>query len=151
MSHDKKLLPLVIAFVVTVLSLAVAAPASAATIDCDVPLAVDCEISHPDGIQQVTIVAELGNLFDETYDDCPQTVPVSFDAITPNFEIVVVPCKPMGIKADDERDHDRRPGDLKGDDGERVEAVSPYTEYCLKKYPFDPEKAYECSLGWIVD
>ena len=96
-STKNKLLPLVLAFVVTMLSLASPAPADAATIECGVS------------------------------------------------------CEPTEMMLDVESDDQRRPGDLTSDDGPRVESVSPYTEYCLKKYPFDPEKAYECSMGWVVD
>lgn len=152
MSPTKKLMPLIAALLLTIVSLAIASPASATTIDCDVPNGVDCEVSHPDGIERIYVDAGLGNLFDKTYRSCPRSATISFDAITPDFDIVVVPCKPMGFapgSGDDDRGS--RPGELTFHGQDVVKAIDSYTEYCIKKYPFDPNKAAECSLGWVVD
>lgn len=152
MSFTKKLLPLMAAFALTLVSFAVASPASATTINCDVPNGVDCEVSHPDGIERVYVDAGIGNLFDKTYLSCPRSATISFDAVTPDFDIVVIPCEPMGLApADDGRNRSFGPGQLTFHSRDVVKAIDSYTEYCLKKYPFEPEKAAECSLGWIVD
>lgn len=152
MSPTKKLMPLMAAFVLTLVSFAAASPASATTIDCDVPNGVDCEISHPDGIERIYVDAGLGNLFDKTYRSCPRSATISFDAITPNFDIIVIPCEPMGLApVDDGRDRGFHPGQLTFHGQGLVMAIDSYTEYCLKKYPFEPEKAGQCSLGWVVD
>jgi hypothetical protein len=82
------------------------AEAAGETIDCEIPLAVVCEISHPNGIARVTVTVDFGpeigkiDVVDEVF-RCEKTVTVSWDPIVPNAEFNVVPCKGFGLVGPD--------------------------------------------------
>ena len=89
----------IVALAALVAALAIAAkPADAAgpSIDCEVPNHIECEISHPDGIKQVTVTMMTGfgpvDVVDESYINCPTSVTVSWDPIVPNASFEVEPC-----------------------------------------------------------
>ncbi len=77
------------------------AHAAGATIDCEIPLAVECDISHPDGIANVTVTVDFGDLglidvVDKDF-DCEEEVTVSWDPIVPNASFEVTPCGGFGF------------------------------------------------------
>ena len=77
------------------ISLVCALSAKAVTIDCEVPLNVQCTVSDPRGIERVIVRIPTaqgpGNIVDETF-DCQAEVTVSWDPIVPNSEITATPC-----------------------------------------------------------
>ena len=73
------------------------AQAAGATIDCSIPLAVECDIYHPDGVANVTVTVDFGpelGLIDVVDKDfnCQRNVSVSWDPIVANADIKVTPC-----------------------------------------------------------
>jgi hypothetical protein len=80
------------------------AEAAGATISCSVPLDVVCDVTHPDGIANVTVLVDFGDLgvvdvVNKDYPTCPKDVTVSWDPIVPNATIVVTPCEGFGLLA----------------------------------------------------
>ena len=87
------------------------AHAAGATIDCEIPLAVECVVSHPDGIANVTVTVDFGpdfgliDVVDKNF-NCQTSVMVSWDPIVPNADFDVTPCAGFQFK-DPGRDDDR--------------------------------------------
>ncbi len=82
------------------------AQASGATINCQIPLAVVCDIHHDDGIANVTVAVDFGDLgivdvVDKDF-DCETDVQISWDPIVPNADIQVTPCDGFGLKFNDD-------------------------------------------------
>jgi hypothetical protein len=87
------------------------AQAAGATIECTIPLAVECDVYHPDGVANVTVTVDFGpelgliDVVDEDF-NCQRNVSVSWDPIVPNGDIKVTPCQGFDFK-DPGRDDDR--------------------------------------------
>ena len=86
----------VMMLVVVGLSISQSASAAGTNVNCVVPNHVVCNISDMDGIASVKVVipGPRGpvNMVDNNYLSCPSEVEISFDSITPNFDIIVEDC-----------------------------------------------------------
>jgi hypothetical protein len=84
--------------------------AAGATIDCAIPNNIVCDVYHPDGIANVTVTVDFGDLglidvVDKNF-NCQTNVTVSWDPIVPNYAFTVTPCQGFDFKdpgSDDDR------------------------------------------------
>lgn len=71
--------------------------AYALDVECEIPLAVVCHVSDPKGFTSVTVNVDFGHLgmidvVSNSFPNCRTEAIVSWDPITPNFQITTTPC-----------------------------------------------------------
>ncbi|HWN70442.1 MAG TPA: hypothetical protein VNM90_22535 [Haliangium sp.] len=115
---------------------------AAVTIDCDVPLQVECTVTEPQGIQAIVVQLPtpfgIVNVVDETY-SCVTTATVSWDPIVPGGEVLVSTCngglppKPDRAYAQEALTYDLRNGVLsRTSNGGALNLRRPGIRYALR-------------------
>ena len=81
-------------------SIVMAKNVSAMEVNCNIPLAITCEISDPSGFMAVRVNVDFGDLgqidvVNQSFLTCRTSATVSWDPIVPNFQIFTTSCIPV--------------------------------------------------------